>query len=367
MIKFRTVRKVLWLSVLAWSLCAGLSLADPATRQRLIRHFGGWYSYFPGSRVSVRETGEIALPGLEAYRVQRHSDSKRHQDSNVALVDPARGEVFVGLVFHDDARAAAKRLFDPSSDLASIEAHLTETYGLPVKIAAKGSHRGALREISISVQQVSGASVSCSGYVSEDGASLLVGEFHSLDEGAEALRKRLLAQTPGVRTGSGAFAVVEFLDFQCDRCRVRAPEVKKFASERGGTVEVHLLPLTKVHSWAFAAAESAAALAGLSPRLFAKYEEALFARAEGMTETAARELAADIAEAAGSKKEFEEELASGRARERVLSDIRLAMRLGITGTPYFLYEGVLVSGERDLLEEYLREKLPAPAPAAPGP
>jgi len=355
------VRKTLCITILASLLSAGAATADPATRQRLIRHFGSWYSYFPGSRVSVRETSEIALPGLEAYRVQRHSESKRHQESNVALVDPARGEVFVGRVFHDDARAAAKRPFDPSSDLASIEAHLTEAYGLPVKVVAKGN-RGALREISISVQQVPGASVSYSGYVSEDGASLLLGEFHSLEEGAEALRKRLLAQTPGVRTGSGAFTVVEFLDFQCDRCRVRAPEVKKFASERGGMVEVHLLPLTKVHPWAFAAAESAAALAGVSPRLFTKYEEALFARAEGMTEKAARELAADIAEAAGSKKEFEEELASGRARERVLSDIRLAMRLGITGTPYFLYEGVLVSGERDLLETYLREKLPAPAP-----
>lgn len=359
------MRRILCLAILACQLGSGSALADPATRARLIHHFGSWYSYFPGSRVSVRETSEMAVARFEAYRVQRHSDSKRHQEANVALVDPAHGEVFVGRVFHDDTRAAGKRPFDTSADLSSVQAHLTEAYGLPVQVSVKGN-RGALREISIAIQQVPGASVSYSGFISEDGASLLLGEFHSLNEGAEALRRRLLSETPGVRSGSGGFTVVEFLDFQCDRCGVRTPEVRKFVSERGGAVEVHLLPLTKVHPWAFAAAESAAALANLSPHLFEKYEEGVFARAEGMNEKAARELASDIAEAAGWKKEFEEELASGRARERVLSDIRLAMRLGITGTPYFLYEGVLFSGERDLLETYLREKLPArePKPAA---
>jgi predicted DsbA family dithiol-disulfide isomerase len=68
------------------------------------------------------------------------------------------------------------------------------------------------------------------------------------------------------------------------------------------------------------------------------------------------------------KKNFERELSSGRARERVLRDIRLAIRLGLSGTPAFLHEGNFVSGERELFEAYAKEKVPAaprPPPAKP--
>jgi protein-disulfide isomerase len=137
--------------------------------------------------------------------------------------------------------------------------------------------------------------------------------------------------------------------------------------EKGGAIEARLLPLTKVHDWAFAAAEHAAALANVDPVLYAKYEEALFAR-EGMTAAAACQIASDIAESAGAKEKFETELSSGRARERVVRDIRLAMRLGLSGTPSFLHEGNFVSGERELFEAYLRGKVSAsPKPDAPAP
>jgi predicted DsbA family dithiol-disulfide isomerase len=84
-----------------------------------------------------------------------------------------------------------------------------------------------------------------------------------------------------------------------------------------------------------------------------------------MPAAAARQIASDIAEAAGAKEMFESELSSGRARERVVSDIRLAIRLGLSGTPSFLHDGNFVSGERELFEAYLRGKLaPAPKPEA---
>src|SRR6266496_1161940 len=62
---------------------------------------------------------------------------------------------------------------------------------------------------------------------------------------------------------SSDLSVTEFVDFQCERCRVRAPEVKKFVVEQGGAMEVRLLPLAKVHDWAFPAAEYGAALAAV--------------------------------------------------------------------------------------------------------
>lgn len=348
----------LFLSALCWLVAALPSTGDPATRERLLRHFGGWYSYYPGSRVSVRETAEIVLPGFDVYRVARHSESERHKESNVAVVDLSREEVFVGRVFHDSARGAEKRAFDPDVDRTDIEKSLTDAFGLTATVTL-GEARGALRGIRISLQQLSEAWVRLPGFVSQDGASILLGEFQSLRDGPEAFRKRLLSETPGVRLGTGPLRVAEFLDFQCERCRKRAPEIKKFVSEIGGSIEIRFFPLVKVHPWAFAAAESAAALAALSPELYESYERALFARAESMDPEAARQLAADVAEAAGRAKDFRGEITSGRARERVLSDLRLGTRLGITGTPYFLHEGTLVSAEPDLLESLLRERQPA--------
>ena len=127
----------------------------------------------------------------------------------------------------------------------------------------------------------------------------------------------------------GKFAVTAFIDFQCEKCRQREPQVRDFVAKRGGALEIRFLPLVKVHDWAFAAAESAAALAGVSPALYVKYEEAIFPQAGSMTEPAARELAADVADAAGAAQAFDAEISSGRARDRVVSRrFDLALRLG---------------------------------------
>lgn len=352
------MRKKPLLAAILLGYLAGVSAsADEATRKRLIRYFGDWYSWYPNSLIRVSESKEVALPEFETYRVQRTCDSKAHKESNIVLFDRTRDEVFVGEVFSDDVRRFAKRPFDPAKDLLQIEGSLSEAYGLPAKVTMEGAPRGSLRPLVIALKQADDATLSFNGFLSDDGAVLMLGEFHPLAAEASVFRRRLIRESEGVRTEPATFHVTEFLDFQCERCRVRAPEVKKAVAARGGGVDVRFLPLTKVHDWAFAAAESAAALANVRPLLYATYEEALFARAQGMNAKAARELALDIAEAAGLKTQFEAEISNGRARERVLRDIRLAMRLGISGTPTFLHEGNLVSGEKDLFEAYLVEKV----------
>jgi protein-disulfide isomerase len=358
-------RTALFAAVLSL-LAVSHASADEETRNRLIRFFGGWYSWFPNTIISVKETSEVAIPGYESYRVQRYCDSKDHRESNVALVDHTRDEVFVGEVFHDLVRGMAKRPLDAPADLPLIQGSLAEAYGLPVGLKLEATARGGLKPLTISIQHKENAIVLVRGFVSDDGASVLIGEFHPLSSEAQAVRRRLLSESEGIRPTKGTFYVTEFLDFQCERCRVRAPQVKKTVTERGGAMEVRLLPLTKVHDWAFPAAEYGAALANVDPAIYAKYEEALFAR-EGMTAVAARQIASDIAEAAGAKERFESELSSGRARERVVRDIRLAIRLGLSGTPSFLHDGNFVSGEPELFEAYLKGKLSraAPEPAAP--
>jgi protein-disulfide isomerase len=355
------VRKTTVLLALLLAFGASSVRADEETRNRLIRFFGGWYSWFPNTVILVKETREVDVPGFEAYRVQRRTESKAHQESNVALIDRGKDEVFVGQALHDDVRRFAKRPFDPDVDLPTIEASLTEAYGMPAKVRLDDRPRGALKPIVVSIRHVESAIVTVPGFVSEDGATLLLGEFHPLSSEAQAVRRRLIAERPGIRPSSAKFYVNEFIDFQCERCRVRAPEVKSAAVEVGGAVEVRLFPLTRVHDWAFAAAEQGAALGNVDPALYARFEEAVFARAATMSAEAARGLASDVAEAAGVKAAFEKELSSGRARERVVNDLRLGIRLGIAGTPAFFHDGNFVSAEKELFETYLRGKVPPPA------
>jgi hypothetical protein len=361
------VRKTLVLAAFLTAVFVRPACADEEIRQRLIHFFAGWYSWYPNSMMRVAGSREVEIPGFETYRVARSCESKLHQESNVALVDRAKDEVFVGEVFHDLVRRMSKRPFEAAADVRPIEGSLAEAYGLPVKVEVGEGTRGLLKPITITIRHAENAPVSIPGFVSDDGATLMIGEFHPLASDAQAVRRKLLDESPGIRPAKGSFYVTEFIDFQCERCRVRAPEVKKAVTEKGGAVESRLLPLTKVHDWAFAAAEYGAALANVDAALYGKYEASLLAR-EGMNGAAARDLASDIAEAAGAKEKFEAELSSGRARERVVRDIRLAIRLGLSGTPSFLHEGNFVSGERELFEAYLRSKLsPPPKTDVPAP
>jgi hypothetical protein len=360
------VRKPLLLALLltyAIPLGSRAQPSAPSAREKIAAYFRGWYAHVPGSEVAVNATREVTVAGLEAWRVERKSSSKAHQESNVVLYDPSAGEIFVGDVFHDPERAKGGRPLDAARDVPDMEAALRDLFGLPVKVELQSTLRGALRPLTVSVREDKDgdAFATRAGFVSSDGATLMLGEFRPSSESPAAFRAKLLGERPGVRVEPGRFTVTEFMDFQCDRCRVRTPDVRQVVLAKGGTVEIRFLPLVKMHAWAFAAAESAAALAGVKPELYRRYEESVFARAEGMSAAAARELASDIASAAGAGEAFAAEIASGRARGRVLSDISLAMRLGIMTTPSFLYRGTLVPGEKGLFEDYLWQSLPAPA------
>lgn len=349
------------MTVLLCSAAPLICAPPPQLSEKLAAFFRGWYAHIPGSEVVVTSTRDVALPGLEAYRVERRSGSKSFQESNVVLYDAATREIFVGDAFQDPGRADGRRMFDAGNDLPNMETALREAFGLPVKVEVQTPARGALKPLKVLVNQEKDGDAFASrpGFVSNDGSTLMLGEFHPLTENPAAFREKLLGQSAGVRGEQASFTVTEFLDFQCERCRVRTPDVRRLVAEKGGTVEIRFLPLVRQHPWAFAAAESAAALAGVGLELYRRYEESVFARAEGMNAAAARELAADIAEAAGAREAYNAELASGRARGRVLRDISLAQRLGVTGTPSFLFRGTLLPGEKGVLEDYLFASLPA--------
>ena len=345
------MRKLALLTLFGIALSGADARADEATRQKIARYFEGWYPYLPGSQVVAAESREMSLPGLETYRVERRAASKI-RESNVAFYDRAKDELFVGDVLHDPDRASARRPFEASRDLPPLQASLRDAFGVPVAITVDGGGRGELKPIRVALREDKDAVAIRRGYVTEDGATALLGEFQPASESPAAFRERLLKEHPGIRTGTGKFVVTEFLDFQCERCRRRTPEVRRTTEESGGTVEARMLPLVKQHEAAFAAAEAGAALAEVSPELYAKYEQAVFSR-ESVDAAAARELARDVAEAAGARDKFEAALSSGQGRQRVVADVELAMRLGVSGTPAFVSRGALIPGERWIVESYL--------------
>lgn len=346
-----------------WAASLGAQGAQAANRDRVLQYFGGWYSVCPNSKVSARPAPDIVVPGFESYRVSRECSAKNRDEVSIALVDPERDEVFVGQVLFDGARK--DRPFVPMSDLPAIRASLQETYGLPVALRLGKEARGSLIPLLITLKLAEGALPSIPGFVSRDGAAVLIGEFHPLGTPPEQWRDAVLSESPGIAVSKGSgvtpakekFTVTAFIDFQCERCRVREPEVRTWVNAQGGAVSIRFLPLVKIHDWSYAAAESAAALGAISPELYAKYEETVFPRAASLNETGVRQIALDVAEAAGSRAAYEGELSSGRARDRVVADVTAALRLGLNGTPVFFFRGVFLTSEPNLVESYVQPRL----------
>lgn len=349
------------IAVLTLAALAVFAAAGPAIGPQLEQYLADWYASIPGTRIAVTTTREVSVPGFSAWRLERKVDNPAaaaRAESGLALADESRAEIFLGEVLHDPDRLAAKKPFEAGRDLPNVRASLQEMLGLParVELSPAAGARGVLLPMTVQLRQDENAWSSMPGFVSSDGATVLLGEFRPMAEPIVDWRRKLLAARPGVRADAGAWAVTEFLDFQCERCKRRTPEARRAAASHGGTVESRFLPLVKQHEWSFAAAECAAALAGAGvsgPSLYRRYEEAVFGRFESMSAASAREVAADLAESAGAKAAFESELSSGRARERVLRDLELATRLGIHGTPTFVLDGRIVPGERGYLENAL--------------
>jgi protein-disulfide isomerase len=142
---------------------------------------------------------------------------------------------------------------------------------------------------------------------------------------------------------SAPVTIVEFSDYQCPYCRRVAPTVREVLSRYGDQVSLVFkdLPLS-IHPQAAKAAE-AARCAGEQGRYW-DYHDALFA-ASALSDASFEELAHSVGL---NVSRFQECLASRRQRAAVEADVRQAQALGISGTPAFLINGILLSGAQPL-------------------
>jgi len=134
--------------------------------------------------------------------------------------------------------------------------------------------------------------------------------------------------------------IVEFSDFQCPYCHQVEPVVKELLAKYGDKVSLAYrdLPLKQIHPQAEIAAE-ASRCAGEQGKYW-DYHDQLF-NASKLDRDALLEYARNVKL---DDKRFDSCLTTGKYRADVEKDSREGMQAGITGTPAFFINGVVLSG-----------------------
>src|SRR5262249_55049877 len=134
--------------------------------------------------------------------------------------------------------------------------------------------------------------------------------------------------------------IVEFSDYQCPYCRQVEPVVKDLLAKYGDKVSVAYrdFPLKDIHPQAQMAAE-ASRCAGEQGK-FWEYHDLLFTASK-----LERDALLEYARMAKlDDKRFDSCLAGGKYRAHVENDLRDGMQVGITGTPAFFINGIVLIG-----------------------
>jgi protein-disulfide isomerase len=171
----------------------------------------------------------------------------------------------------------------------------------------------------------------------------------------EALRKRshvsillvrprveVTADTTRVRGNPQApITIVEFSDFQCPHCRDAQKTVSDILEKYRHKVRIAYrdFPLRQAHPQAQQAAEASRCAAEQGK--FWEYHDLLFANQSKLDEFA---LAEHAGKAGLDVERFSGCLGSGKFKTAVDEDVQAGMTAGVSGTPAFFINGVLVTG-----------------------
>ena len=137
--------------------------------------------------------------------------------------------------------------------------------------------------------------------------------------------------------------IVEFSDFQCPYCQKAYPTVQAVLKKYGEHVNLSYrdFPLRSIHPRAEIAAH-ASRCAGEQGK-FWEYHNSLF---ELPNQLGNDELALHAATVGVDTEEFKACLDSNRYDEAIERDVQAGMKAGVTGTPAFFINGILVSGSQ---------------------
>ena len=165
----------------------------------------------------------------------------------------------------------------------------------------------------------------------------------------EPPRFNITADGPSKGPANAPVTIVEFSDFQCPYCQRALPVIDDLLEKYPNDVRVvyRHLPLDSIHKRARPAAEASACAD--AQQQFWPYHDKLFANNRKLEKDDllryANELGLD-------ESRFEQCFEDRTFQSKVDSDFQAARAAGITGTPAFVVNGVLLSGARPSAEFY---------------
>lgn len=149
----------------------------------------------------------------------------------------------------------------------------------------------------------------------------------------------LIGQSPKTSNPENHAILLEFSDFQCPFCAQAHETVQQLLTDYPDqiTLVYKHLPLISIHPQAILAAQSA--YAAQQQGKFWEYHDALFEHQDQLSEDffleTARNLDLDMVQFTADR---------AHSMEAIDADIQLAESLGIQGTPYFFFQGKMLSG-----------------------
>ncbi len=165
----------------------------------------------------------------------------------------------------------------------------------------------------------------------------------------EPPRFKIAADGPFKGRADAAVTIIEFSDFQCPYCQRALPTIKQVLEKYPEDVRVvyRHLPLDSIHKRARPAAEAAACAE--DQQQFWPYHDKLFANNRALEKEDLLRYASEL-DLDGAR--FQKCLDGRAFRAKVESDLQAARTAGITGTPAFVVNGVLLSGARPPADFY---------------
>jgi protein-disulfide isomerase len=172
-------------------------------------------------------------------------------------------------------------------------------------------------------------------------------------------RLDVAATGPSLGPAGARVTIIEFADFQCPFCQRANPVLKEVLARYPEDVRVvyRQLPLDGLHPRARAAAE--ASLCADDQDRFWPYHDRLYENPKALSPD---DLVAHASALGLDLEQFRRCVAERTHRERVQEDAQAAAAAGISGTPAFLVNGILLSGARpasafvQLIDEELARK-----------
>ncbi len=184
--------------------------------------------------------------------------------------------------------------------------------------------------------------------ISEDGQFIILAEFidTTVDPLKETMSKISLEDVPVKGADDAKVTIVEYSDFQCPFCKRGTDIIPQILEEYDGKVKIAYkqLPLA-IHNWAREAAIASVCANKQGNDKFWELHDLLFENQANLTAENAKEEINGFAKQIGlNADEFNKCMDSSEAAERVQNEAAEARSIGVSSTPTFVVNGMIIPG-----------------------